>query len=184
MTIEDFMINPGTTAEAMQTLQAEWLTLEAFAPFGEVIELRLGDDTKAFPINGGMTMRHHDLAQVDVGPQGRVLINLFETLPVVFPLTVRQLERHSLGSQAFMPMSSRPFVVVVAPAGEVILNSEVRVFVTNGRQGVNYRTGVWHHPLLALEASCFVVIDRGGQEVNCDELALKAPLEVVLPQGL
>ena len=174
----------AVSPEASQTLTAQWLTREAFAPFGEVIELRQGDDPNAFAINGGMTLRHHDLARVDVGPEGRALINLFETQPVAFPLTVSQLERHPLGSQAFMPMTARPFVVVVAPTGEGITNSEVRVFVTNGRQGVNYHRGVWHHPLLALEPSCFVVLDRGGPGDNCDELALTAPLRVELPDGV
>ena len=79
---------PAVSPEASQTLTAQWLTREAFAPFGEVIELRQGDDPNAFPINGGMTLRHHDLAQVDMGPEGRALINMFETEPVAFPLTV------------------------------------------------------------------------------------------------
>lgn len=180
------MPNPNAAenaAPAIATLQAEWLTREAFAPYGDVIETRPDGDPGAYSINGGMTQRHHDLAQVDIG-EGRALINLFDSRPVEFPLTVQQLERHPLGSQAFVPLSKRPFVVVVAPPGETISNDTLRVFITNGQQGVNYHRGVWHHPLLALEAdSRFVVVDRGGEGANCDELSLPSPVRLELPPG-
>jgi ureidoglycolate lyase len=80
------------------------------------------------------------------------------------------LERHPLGSQLFMPLSADPFVVVVAPPAAVPDREAVRAFLTNGRQGVNYRRGAWHHPLIALAAGReFLVIDRGGPGENCDE---------------
>ena len=45
-----------------------------------------------------------------------------------------------------------------------------------GDQGVNYATGVWHHPLLALEGVCdFLVVDRAGPGPNCDEIQLETP---------
>ncbi|VVG74326.1 ureidoglycolate hydrolase [Pandoraea apista] len=79
------------------------------------------------------------------------------------------LERHPLGSQAFIPLKTTPYLVVVAPAGELDV-SQMRAFVSEGWQGVNYARGVWHHPLLALhEVSDFVVVDRGGEGHNCDE---------------
>jgi len=148
----------------------ERLTREAFAPFGDVIEL---DGARHFPINGGTTERYHDLAQVDViGQGGRPLINLFRAQPRALPVEINMMERHPLGSQAFLPLSDVSYLVVVAPAGDFD-PAHMRAFWTDGWQGVNYAKGVWHHPLLALErVSDFVVVDRGGEQPNCDEIAL------------
>ena len=154
----------------MKTLQMERLTREAFALFGDVIEL---DGARHFPINGGTTERYHDLAQVDViGQGGRPLINLFRAQPRALPVEINMMERHPLGSQAFLPLSDVSYLIVVAPAGEFD-PVRMRAFWTDGWQGVNYAKGVWHHPLLALErVSDFVVVDRGGEQPNCDEIAL------------
>jgi ureidoglycolate lyase len=82
------------------------------------------------------------------------------------------MERHPLSSQAFIPLSSTPFLVVVAPAGELDLGT-LKAFRSNGRQGINYRRGTWHHPLLALERiSEFLIVDRGGAGANCDEVPI------------
>jgi ureidoglycolate lyase len=83
------------------------------------------------------------------------------------------MERHPAGSQAFMPLSHFPFIVVVAPAGEDVDIQSIAAFVTNGRQGVNYHRGVWHMPMKAMQAGEeFLVIDRAGEDQNCDELYL------------
>ncbi|ACC70479.1 ureidoglycolate lyase [Paraburkholderia phymatum] len=158
----------------MKTLAIEPLTRESFAPFGDVIEL---DGAKQIPINLGTTTRYHDLANVDVTDDGgRTLVNLFRGQPRVLPFEVRMMERHPLGSQAFIPLNDKPYLVVVAPVGELD-ESQIRAFVTSGWQGVNYAKGVWHHPLLSLgDVSDFIVIDRGGEGVNLNELDLRESL--------
>jgi ureidoglycolate lyase len=88
------------------------------------------------------------------------------------------LERHPLGSQAFMPLSQLPYLVVVAPPADASRPdlAHLRCFATGPGQGVNYAAGTWHHPLLALQAECdFLVVDRGGaaSDHNCDEFALE-----------
>lgn len=154
------------------TLEVRPLTHAAFAPFGEVIEA--GDHAKRFLINGGNTERYHDLADLDAGPEGRAIVSIFRGQPRTLPFEVRMMERHPLGSQAFIPMSGRPYLVVVAPAGVPPAVADLRVFLAQGNQGVNYRAGVWHHPLLALDAvSDFIVIDRKGPGLNCDEVMLE-----------
>ena len=156
-----------------KALTIEPLTREAFAPFGDVIEL---EGARQIPINLGTTIRYHDLARVDVTEAGgRPLVNLFRAQPRVLPFEVTMLERHPLGSQAFVPLTDKPYLVVVAPAGELDPQA-VRAFVTHGWQGVNYAKGVWHHPLIALDVvSDFLVVDRGGEGHNCDELTLPEP---------
>ncbi|WP_025096715.1 ureidoglycolate lyase [Burkholderia sp. A1] len=158
----------------MKTLTIEALTRVAFAPFGDVIET---EGARQIPINLGTTIRFHDLARVDVAEQGgHTLVNLFRGQPRALPFEVKMLERHPLGSQAFLPLSERPYLVVVAPVGELD-PARIRAFVSNGWQGVNYAKGVWHHPLIALgEVSDFVVVDRGGEGSNLNEQMLEESL--------
>ncbi|WP_339886473.1 ureidoglycolate lyase [Vreelandella maris] len=162
----------------MLTLKAEPLTAEAFAPFGDVMDART---SASFPINAGRTQRHHDLAKVEtLGENARTLINIFVSQPITLPLELTFLERHPQGSQAFMPLHQERFIVVVAPPGEHINPDEVRAFVTDGHQGVNYRAGTWHAIQSVLEREGeFLVVDRGGDGNNCDEfpLAITVTLE-------
>ena len=148
------------------------LTREAFAPYGEVIEA--SDAVQHFTINAGNTERYHDLARIEPGPDGRVIVSLFRGQPRALPFTVTMMERHPLASQAFIPMSGRPYLVVVAPADAAPRVEDLLVFLARADQGVNYATGVWHHPLLALEGvSDFLVVDRSGPGHNCDEVQLE-----------
>ncbi|WP_394244027.1 ureidoglycolate lyase [Halopseudomonas laoshanensis] len=161
----------------MLQLTAEPLTPEAFAAFGDVIDRRKAE---YFMINSGRTRRYHDLAKVEtLGDEARTLISLFVSQPVEMPLELTFLERHPLGSQAFVPLHGERFVVVVAPAGDAIDPAQVRAFVTDGRQGVNYHAGTWHAIQSVLEREGeFLVVDRGGAGHNCDEYPL--PIRVTL----
>ena len=167
----------GETQVPHKTLAVEKLTREAFAPFGDVIEL---DGAKHYPINLGTTERYHDLARVDTTDEGgRTLINVFRGQPRTLPLEITMMERHPLGSQAFIPVHERSYLVVVAPAGDLDPGA-LRAFATRGWQGVNFAKGVWHHPLIACgEVSDFVVVDRGGGGINLNEQVL--PESVWLP---
>lgn len=149
-------------------LVAEPLTPQAFTAFGDVIDHR---SAEFFMINSGRTRRHHDLAKVEtLGEEARALISIFVSQPVQMPLELSFLERHPLGSQAFVPLEGERFVIVVAPPGDVIDPAEVRAFVTDGVQGVNYRAGTWHAIQSVLEREGrFLVVDRGGAGHNCDE---------------
>ena len=149
------------------------LTRPAFAPFGDVIETEGRDH---YTINSGYAERYNDLADLDLAEAGgRPLVNIFRARPWPSPVHIREMERHPLSTQAFVPLTRMPFLVVVAPPSDAPRPEQLRAFVTNGVQGVNYRRGVWHHALLALAEECdFLVIDRGGPERNCDEVSLAA----------
>ncbi|MEO5795689.1 MAG: ureidoglycolate lyase [Rhodoferax sp.] len=155
----------------MPTLTIEPLTADAFRPFGEVIEAN--DSARHFSINDGFAERYHDLAHIDVASGGgRAIVSIFRALPRSLPMQLVLLERHPLGSQAFMPLSGLPYLVVVAEAGPVPDLAQIRCFRAAPGQGVNYAKGTWHHPLIALQApSDFLVVDRGGKpgDANCDE---------------
>jgi len=92
------------------------------------------------------------------------------------------VERHPLGSQAFIPLAPFSFVVVVAPAGESVDIADLRAFVTNGSQGINYHKGVWHMPLIATEGGqAFLVIDRVPGENNCEQVVLGESIVLEVP---
>lgn len=151
-------------------LQAYPLTRAAFAPFGDVIET---DGANHFSINSGTVERYHDLARVDVGSEyaGRPIISLAVCNQTTrLPYRVELVERHPLGSQAFIPVSATPIYVVVAPPGDWVNPYSLHAFVSNGHQGINYHRGVWHMPLICQEpAQRFIVVDRAGPEENCEE---------------
>lgn len=164
-------------AAPLLELPVEPLTREAFAPFGDVIEA--SEVVQHFPINAGNTERYHDLARLDAGSDGRLIVSIFRGQPRALPFTVGMMERHPKGSQAFVPLSGRSYLVVVAPPGDVPTAHTLRCFRANAGQGVNYAIGVWHHPLLALDAvSDFLVIDRSGPGPNCDEIVLDPAVRI------
>lgn len=153
-------------------LRAVPLTADAFRPFGEVIEPDNASEIRL--INGGTTTRFHDIAPVEVGG-GRALISIFRGKPFTLPIEIRMLERHPLGTQAFVPMQGRPYLVVVAP-DENGRPGAPRAFSCEGTQGVSYAAGTWHHPLIAIgEVSDFLVVDRGGEGDNLEEFTLDEP---------
>jgi len=156
------------SADAARVLAVEALTRAAFAPFGEVIQAAGAATEHA--INDGTAQRFHDLARVDTDADGgRPIVSVFRAQPRTLPFVVRMLERHPLGSQAFMPLGPHPYLVVVSEGPDRVPCA----FLAQPGQGINLHRGVWHHPLLALGAtSDFLVLDRGGPGANCDEVTL------------
>lgn len=162
----------------MSTVLVEPLTAAAFAPFGQVIEMA---GAQHYPINGGMTERYHDLAKVELGGvHARALISLFRGQPYDLPLSLTMVERHPLGSQAFYPLSERPFLVIVAPDRSGTPDTP-RAFLTAPGQGVNIAMNTWHGVLTPLQAaSDFLVVDRGGEGNNLEEYHFATPYRVQL----
>lgn len=153
------------------SLRAQPLTAERFAVFGDVVETsRNGSGV----MNDARFERFDDLCDVDLANGGRVSVSIARCrTPTSLPLRLEMVERHPLGSQAFIPLSPCKMVIVVAPPGEAVDASELRAFVTNGRQGFNYRLGTWHMPLISFEAGQeYLIIERGGNESNCEEHSL------------
>jgi len=159
----------------MRELTPEPLTAEAFAPFGSVIEA--SDEAVKLDINQGHAVRYDRLAEVDVGDGGGVpVVSLFRARPLG-ELVLRIFERHPVGSQTFVPLSGKPYLVAVAPAGDFD-PAAIRLFRAGPHQGVHYRKGVWHHFLLVLDESDFLVVDRAGPSDNCEEIELAAGNEI------
>jgi ureidoglycolate lyase len=155
-------------------LHLEPLTAAAFAPFGDVLDVS-GDPDKM--INQGMCGRYHDRAEIDV-TDGKAGISLFSAQARSFPIALDMVERHPDGSQAFIPMSLDPFVVVVAP-DENGSPGKPRAFLTEPGQGVNYHRGTWHGVLTPLHApGLFTVVDRIGTGPNLNEHWFATPYTI------
>lgn len=162
------------------TISAQPLTAVAFAPFGDVIE---SENQHQFYINDGKALRYHDIARAGIaGSEAHVGISLVDVSPWSLPLAVTLMEKHPKGSQAFIPLDSQPFLILVAPRGVAPEPGDIHAFVSNGRQGINYHADIWHHPIVALrDQQRFIIVDRIGKDDNCD-LHHLAPgrLEVVV----
>ncbi|MBJ3764169.1 ureidoglycolate lyase [Maribius pontilimi] len=158
----------------MSSLRARTLTRNAFTPFGDVLDTRGAPDRI---INQGLCGRFHDRARLDFG-DGRAGISLFDAEPRALPYRLELLERHPLGSQAFIPMTFQPFLVIVAEdLGD--RPGQVHAFVTAPGQAINFLRGTWHGVLTPLHApGLFAVIDRIGDGANLEEYPLSKPILV------
>lgn len=160
------------------TLVPKPLTSERFAPFGDVIE-SVVDRTAA--MNAERFERFDDLCRLDMSDDGRVAVSIARCrVATALPHRLDMVERHPLGSQAFVPLGPSRMIVVVAPPEESVEASDLCAFVTNGRQGINYHRGTWHMPLIAFESGQeFLIIDRVADQPNCDMHSLDEPVMLV-----
>ena len=161
----------------MTDIEIRPLTADDFAPFGDVLALKDAPDKI---INQGMCGRHHDIAQMDFGPDvGRAGISLFDAIPRELPYRLDMVERHPDGSQAFIPMTQHPFLVIVAP-DENGTPGRPLAFVTAPGQGVNFYRGTWHGVLTPLFApGLFAFVDRIGTTPNLEEHWFQTPYNIV-----
>ena len=155
-------------------VRLEPLTSQAFAPFGDVIEVAGAPDKI---INQGLCGRFHDRATFDFS-DGQAGLSLFKAEPRSLPLKLEMVERHPDGSQAFIPMSEHPFIVVVAP-DRGGTPGRPQAFRTQVGQAINYHRGTWHGVLTPLhQPGLFAVIDRIGDGDNLEEHWFDAPFVI------
>jgi ureidoglycolate lyase len=164
----------ATMSTPRHIMPIEALGAQAFRRYGDVIEA--SESAEPFSVDESRATRYHDLAKVDVAEQrGHPVVSILRVQPCRLPLQLRLLERHPIGSQAFIPMGSHAYLVVVAAADTPLDAQHIRCFRASPGQGVNFARGTWHHAVLPLHSVCdFVVIDRGGPATppNCEERAL------------
>ncbi|KZY25504.1 Ureidoglycolate hydrolase, partial [Sulfitobacter sp. HI0040] len=152
-------------------LKTRPLTREAFAPYGNLLD---ASGTPDKMINRGKCARFHDRAQLDFN-DGRAGISIFRGERETLPYTLEMMERHPEGSQAFIPMSADPFLVIVA-ADKDGAPVDPQAFVTAPGEGVNFHKGTWHGVLTPLaEPGLFAVIDRIGEGANLEEHWFEEP---------
>ena len=135
-----------------------------FASYGDLIST---EDIKPMDINAGYAKRFDNLANLNTSKDGgKTIVSIFSAIKRTFPMTVDMMEKHPLGSQAFIPMKDTTFLCFVAPPGEYPEISKIQSFVIPPKTGINYKPGIWHFPLISTEDINFLVIDRMGKGEN------------------
>ena len=154
------------------------ITKENFSKFGDMITT---DDITPLEINNGYAKRFDGIANLNTNKDnGKTTISIFSALKRTFPMKINMMEKHPLGSQAFVPMKETIFLVFVAPEGNKPDLNKVESFIVPQGIGVNYNPGIWHFPLISTENMNFLVIDREGsgdnlviENLDKEELILK-----------
>ena len=140
------------------------ITKENFAKYGDMISTK---DIKPLEINNGYAKRYDGIANLNTSSDnGETTISIFAALKRNFPMKIDMMEKHPLGSQAFIPMKETTFLTFVAPEGEKPNLEKVESFIVPKGKGVNYKAGVWHFPLISTEDMDFLVVDRKGSGDN------------------
>ena len=140
------------------------ITTENFSKFGDMITT---ENIKPLEINNGYAKRFDEIAKLDTSSEnGETTISIFSALKRSFPMKIDMMEKHPLGSQAFIPMKETTFLTLVAPEGKKPDLEKIESFIIPKGIGVNYKTGVWHFPLISTENMNFLVIDRKGSGDN------------------
>jgi ureidoglycolate lyase len=154
------------------------ITKENFSKFGDMITTA---NIKPIEINEGYAKRFDGIANLDTSKNdGETTISIFSALKRSFPMKIDMMEKHPLGSQAFIPMKQTIFLVLVAPKGNKPDLNKIEAFIVPQEIGVNYNPGTWHFPLIATEDMNFLVVDRKGsgdnlviQNIEKEEIILK-----------
>tara|TARA_B100002003_G_scaffold142178_1_gene131537 strand:- start:17 stop:511 length:495 start_codon:yes stop_codon:yes gene_type:complete len=135
-----------------------------FAAYGDLIS---SNDIKPMDINDGYAKRFDNLAYINTWQdEGKTIVSIFSALKRTFPIKIDMMEKHPLGSQAFIPMKETTFLSFVAPQGASPEISKIQSFIIPPKMGINYKPGIWHFPLISTEDTDFLVIDRKGSGKN------------------
>ena len=135
-----------------------------FNAYGDLIST---NDINPIDINEGYAKRFDNLADLNTSnDDGKTIVSIFSSLKRTFPMTVDMMEKHPLGSQAFIPMKETTFLCFVAPPGESPDINKIQSFIVPPKNGINYKPGIWHFPLISTEDTNFLVIDRKARGEN------------------
>ena len=140
------------------------ITKENFSKFGDMITTK---NIKPLDINNGYAKRYDDIAKINTSKDnGETTISIFSALKRTFPMKIDMMEKHPLGSQAFIPMKETTFIAFVAPNGDKPDLNKIEAFIIPPGIGINYNPGTWHFPLISTEDMNFLVVDRKGSGDN------------------
>jgi ureidoglycolate lyase len=166
-------------------VRAEPLLADTFARFGEVLGPSAGgEDGKLVNLE---TARRFDHAARLENARTKAHPNLafFHCTPVALPFRITLLERHPHSTQAFLPLAGARWLVCVAPdgAGGKPDLAGLRAFIGGPGIGVNFRRGLWHHPILALDepARLAMLAWEDGTPADAEEWRVPQALEVHTP---
>jgi len=136
------------------------ITRKNFQKFGDLISIK---KIKPININNGYAKRFDNLCKINTSSKkGKTIMSIFSAKKRKFPMNIKMMEKHPLGSQAFIPMKETTFLVFVAPKGKRPNTKKIESFIVPKQTGINYKPGIWHFPLISTKNMNFLVIDRKG----------------------
>ena len=92
------------------------ISKENFSKFGDVISTK---DINSIDVNNGYAKRYDNIVNLNTSKDnGKTTISIFSALKRQFPMKIDMMEKHPLGSQAFIPMKETTFLSLVAPQGD------------------------------------------------------------------
>ena len=140
------------------------ITKENFSKFGDMITTY---GINPIEINEGFAKRFDGIANLNTSKDnGETTICIFSALKRSFPMKIDMMEKHPLGSQAFIPMKPTTFLAFVAPESDKPDLNKIESFIVPPGIGINYNAGIWHFPLISTEDMNFLVVDRKGSGEN------------------
>ena len=140
------------------------ISKENFANYGDLIST---DNVKPIDINNGYAKRFDNLANINtLKDQGKTIVSIFTARKRNFPMKIDMMEKHPLGSQAFIPMKETTFLTFVAPHNVKLDIEKIESFIIPPGIGINYKPGTWHFPLISTENMNFLIVDRQGPGNN------------------
>lgn len=165
-------------------LKPETLTANNFAEFGKIISI---EESDSILINDGYAQKYSNLCDMDSNEKNGVSsLHIYVAKKREFPLDIYMLEKHPFFSQTFIPKSQNPFLLVVALGKDKPDLETLKVFKTNGNQGIHYLRDIWHFPLISLyDNEHFIVIDRNdlGKVENkikdCIEIKIDKKIKIL-----
>jgi len=136
------------------------ITRKNFKKFGDLICTK---KIRPININNGYAKRFDNLCKINTSlRKGNTIVSIFSAKKRKFPMSIKMMEKHPLGSQAFIPMNETKFFVFVAPKGKKPNINSIKSFLVPKQTGINYKPGIWHFPLISTKNMNFLVIDRKG----------------------
>jgi|TARA_A100001037_G_scaffold296966_1_gene318242 ureidoglycolate lyase len=140
------------------------ITKQNFSSYGDIIST---EGITPIDINAGYAKRYDNLANINTSKEnGESIVSIFSAIKRTFPMKIDMMEKHPLGSQAFIPMKETIFLVFVAPSGDKPDLDKLESFIIPKGIGINYNPGIWHFPLISTEDMNFLVVDRKGSGNN------------------
>lgn len=163
------------------------LTAEAYRAYGDVVAAR--PDVAKRSANMGSATRFDRLAELENRRpvEAKPNVCVFRCRPQVqgaqSTFEARILEKHPHSTQLFVPMGgSAGYLVLVCLGGDKPDLTTFRAFLATSAQGITYRPGVWHHPLIAVggvrDFACLVWEDGTSGDTKVVKLPRRIRVDV------
>ena len=156
----------------MNTVKAQMLTEEAFAPFGKVITTQ----NRAYGGEAGMYNWYEGQSYVDGAD--RVSINLLTAIQRDYVFD--KFEAHARTTETVLPLTGG-LIVTCVPQGEVT-PERVQAFYVPVGKGISWAPGAWHYAPFPIggDATCAVIFRDGTGGDDAIFETLREPMGLCL----